>query len=354
MNRKTLALTVVFLIAGLTLTSCQDRITADEIITKVRNVLDTTEDAHAILTVSLNAQGIEMEATAEVWEKAPAMIRAEVATSTDGRFDGTIVVTDGQTGWVYEPGRHVVTVGDLGSVEMPLPQEILTSLQDAIQSILDVSDVTLVGEESVAGRAAYKLRLKSREDADVQVFPGGGTATLWVDKAQWFVLKASYDAGTFGRGEIEIQSFELNAGMPASLFEFHIPEGASVIETSSQEPIPLTLDEAIALAPFPLMVPSYVPDGVTLVGVFQASDSFVLRYDHSPLTAFTVIQGPELASHPPLGESQGVSVRGYTATAVTDSLGGNTFLYWTEEGVTITVAGHIGLADALKVAEGLR
>ena len=41
-------------------------------------------------------------------------------------------------------------------------------------------------------------------------------------------------------------------------------------------------------------------------------------------------------------------------TVITDEAGGNTFLYWTEDGVTVTVAGHITFDEALQVAESLR
>jgi hypothetical protein len=118
--------------------------------------------------------------------------------------------------------------------------------------------------------------------------------------------------------------------------------------------VPLNLEDAKGLASFPLLVPEYVPGDATLIEVFRVGDSFVLRYDHSPETTFTIVQGPELASTPPLGESQDVAVRGQSATVITDQGAGNTFLYWTEEGVTITVAGHLGLDEALKVAESLR
>ena len=354
MRQKVLALVGLFLVATLALSGCGEAITAEEIVAKMQEMLETTKDAHAVVRVSLNAQGIELGATAEVWEKAPDQVRAEVLTSTDGRFDGTVVVSDGEQGWVYEPQRNVVTVGTLENVEMPLPQEILTSLQEVIQAVLDVSDISLVGEESIAGREAYKLTVRSKDGADVQIFPGGGTATLWVDQVQWIVLRATYEAGAFGQGEMEIQSFELNTGLPDSLFEFEEPEGASVVEPSSQEPVALTLEEADNLAPFALLIPTYVPEGVTLVGVLRAGESFVLRYNHSPAVAFTVIQGPDLTGPPPLGQSQGIAVRGQQATAITDEAGGNTFLYWTEDGVTITIAGRISLDEALRVAEALR
>jgi outer membrane lipoprotein-sorting protein len=327
--------------------------TAEEIVARVKETLENTEDAHAVVYAEVDAQGIQMSVTAEVWEKAPDKLRAEVLEASKPEFVGALMVTDGQQGWYYEPGRNVVMAGSLGEMETPLPQELLVELQSVIQYVLDASKVELAGEETVAGQDTYKLILTPKEEGGQGPFPGNGTATLWIDKAQWIVLRAEYQANAFGQGSVEVQRYELDSGLPAELFRFEVPEGATVIELEDQEPVPLTLEEAQAQAEFPLLVPDYVPESATLVEVFKSGDSIIQRYDHSPDVAFTIIQGLEPAGPPPLGQSQGITVRGQSATLISDEVGGNTFLYWTEGEVTITVAGHIGLDEALKVAESL-
>lgn len=343
---------LVLLLAG-----CGQRITAEEIVTHMQDTVASTQDAHAVVHASVNAQGIEISATAEIWEKLPNSLRAEVLETSRAEFDGTVLVSDGQQAWYYNPAKNTVLVGPMDEIETPLPQQMIGEMQDMIQAVLDASEVELAGEEVLAGYEAYKLVLTPKEDEEgpgATLFPGNGTATLWVDKEQWIVLKATYEAGSFGQGSLEVESFELNPGLPDSLFVFDVPEGATVIDVESQEPVPLTLEEARAQAEFPLLVPAYVPEGVTLVEVFRVGGSMILRYDHSPEIAFTLVQGPELTGPPPLGESQQLTVRGQEATVVQDEAGGNTFLYWTEDGVTITIAGHLPLAEAIQVAESLQ
>lgn len=354
MRQRVWLLSGLVLVLCLALVGCGPPITAEEIVAKMQETVDTTQDGHAVVAGSLNAQGMEISAVAEIWEKSPNKVRAKVLEASQPDLVGTILVSDGQQGWYYQPARNVVMVGAAGEIETPLPQEMLTELQGVIQEVLDISNVELDGEETVAGRQAYKLTLSPVEDAEQTLFPGDGSATLWVDKDQWIVLKAVYEGGTFGQGTMEVRSFELNPGLSDDLFTFEVPEGATVIDLEAQEPVPVTLDEARDRATFPLLVPEYVPAGTTLIEVFQVGDSFVLRYDHSPQVSFTIIQGSELAGPPPLGASQDVTVRGLDATVVTDAAGGNTFLYWTEDGVTVTVAGHISLDEALQVAESLK
>jgi outer membrane lipoprotein-sorting protein len=344
-----------FLVLSLLLAGCGNRPTAEEIVAKVQETVDSTNDAHAIVTATLDASGKDISAKAEIWEKSPNKVRALVLDSSEPDLVRSVVVSDGQQAWFYSPAENKVMIGGAGEMEMPLPQEMLGELQGLIQQILDVSDAELVGEETVAGQRAYKLTLSPREDSgEVVPLLGGGTAVLWVDEERWIVLKATFEASALGQGSMEVESFELNPGLPDDLFQFEVPEGAEVVQVKPQQIEPLTLDEAKAQAGFPLLVPEVVPDGVTLIDVFKAGDSFVLRYDHSQQVSFTIIQGSELASPPPLGDSQEITVRGQSATVITDEAGGNTFLYWAENGVTITVAGHIGLDEALKVAESLK
>jgi outer membrane lipoprotein-sorting protein len=344
----------LLLVVSLLLAGCGQEITAEEIVAKVRETVDSTQDAHAMVTATVKAQGIEMRVKAEVWEKSPNKVRAEVLEASEDRFTGTILVSDGQQAWYYEPARNQVMVGEPEGMETPLPQEMLAELQDVIQQVLDVSDVELLGDETVAGRQAYKLLLTPKEDAAQQVLPGDGTVTIWVDQEQWFILKATYEGGALGQGGMEVLSFELNPGLDDALFTYQIPEGAQVVEVQNQEPVPLTLDEARQQAGFPLLVPDDVPEGATLIEVFRAQDSIILRYNHSTQVSFAIVQGTGLASPPPLGESQGITVRGQAATAITDEAGGNSFLYWTENGVTVTIAGHLSLDEAIKVAESLQ
>jgi len=273
-----------------------------------------------------------------------------------------VIVSDGRTAWFYDPSANRVMVGCLDELETPLPKEMLTNLQDLIQEVLDLSDVKLVGEEAVLDRQAYQLTLSQKEDAERQVFPGGGTATLWIDQEQWIPLKATYEASAFGQGEVELRSFELNLGLDNDLFTFEPPADAEVVDLESQQPEPLTLDEAREQAGFQLLVPDDVPAGATLIEVFKLGDSFILRYDHSPNVSFAIVQGSEISELAPLeaqaatltADIQEVTVRGQAGSAIVEPAEGNTLLSWRENGVPITVVGRISLDEALQVAESLK
>jgi outer membrane lipoprotein-sorting protein len=355
-----IALSVVATLA-LLLTGCQTGPTAEEIVAKMQEVEASTEDAHAVVEFSIRAEAedMDMEIVVELWEKRPNKFRAEVLEAGEVEFEGVVSVTDGEQAWLYHPGENVVITGALGDIEsdeMPIdPQEVIQLMEEGIQWAMDHFDVDLAGEEDLNGLATYKLEFTPKEGEEYPMpIPIDGKATLWVEKERWIALQAHIDGSSFGEGWVRVRSFEFNTGLDDTLFRFDIPEDAEVIDIADLEPTPLTLAEAEEQAEFNLLVPTYEPDGATLIEVFRVGDAFILRYDHS-MTSFTIVQGdlPQPMQQSPSGEATEVTVRGQTAVLVTDGAG-NSFLTWTEDGVTTAIAGHISAEGIVKVAESLQ
>jgi len=352
MNKRWCIGLSALVVFALLLGGCQRRPTAEEIVAKLEEVEASTEDAHAVLEISFQGEGMDEELVVEVWEKKPNKFRAEVLEANDPELAGAISVTNGQQFWTYQPSKNEVLVGEVGPDEPSSPRDMIQSMDEAIQQVMDTSEVKLAGEEDAAGVATYKLELTPKED-DETVLPPGSKATLWVEQERWIVLQAHFSGGIAGEGWMRVRSFELNTGIADDLFQFEVPAGAKVTKAEDKQPKHLTLDEARTQAHFALLVPTYVPEGATLIDVLTVEEAFVLHYDHS-MTSFSVIQGlSEGVREAPPGQKTEVTVRGQTANLITDGLG-NSFLAWTEDGVTITIAGRISQDEILKVAESLQ
>jgi outer membrane lipoprotein-sorting protein len=352
MNKRWFIGLSVLVVFALLLGGCQRQPTAQEIVAKLKEVEASTEDAHAVLEISFQAEGMDEELVVEVWEKKPSKFRAEVLEASDSEFMGAISVTDGQQVWMYEPSKNEVVVDEVGSDEPSSPRDIIQFMDEVIQRVMDTSEVKLAGEEDVTGVATYKLELTPKED-DETVLPPGSKATLWVEQERWIVLQAHFSGGIAGEGWMRVRSFELNTGIADGHFQFEVPAGAKVTKAEDKQLKHLTLDEARAQADFALLVPTYVPEGVTLIDVLTMGEAFILHYDHST-TSFSVIQGPsDGVREAPTGQKTEATVRGQTANLITDGLGNN-FLTWVEDGVTITIAGRISQDEVLKVAESLQ
>jgi outer membrane lipoprotein-sorting protein len=288
-----------------------------------------------------------------VWEKKPNQFRAEVLDASDPEHMGAITVASGGQVWMYHPSRNEVVVGEVGPDEPASPRDLLQSVDEVIQRVLDTSEVKLVGEEDVAGRKTYKLDLTPTDDEEA-LLPVGGQATVWVDQENWVILKAHVTGDLVGEGWMTVESFELDPDLDDSVFHFEAPEDARITDLDDLRPKPVTLDEARAHVDFPLLVPGYLPDGVTLVEALTMGEAVILHYDHSA-TSFTVVQGTIDDRMPlPTGTQETeVSLRGGTATVFSDGAGSN-LLTWEEDGVVITIAGHISQDEIVKVAESLQ
>jgi outer membrane lipoprotein-sorting protein len=346
-------LLLVALLAGVLVTGgCAKKPTAEDIVAKMQEVMDSTDDAHAVVEVTAAVQGESVRVTVEMWGKRPNKVRVEVLETDRAELGGAVTVTDGQTAWFYSPMEGQVVVGDVSEMPDTTPEEIIQDMDGFIQRVLDASDVELLGEEEVAGVETYKLSLTPKEDEEQQL-PVTGTATLWVDQSEWIVLKAHLDAPNIGEGTVEVRSFELNSGLEDEVFTFEVPEGTEIVHAEDTRPQHVTLDEAIAQADFDLLMPDYLPGGATLVDVMKVQGAFVLLYDREGAT-FTLAQSlEELPSEFPVAGEM-VTVRGVEANLIADQVGGASLLAWQEKGVNFTIAGHIGKDEAIEVAESLK
>ena len=346
----------VMLAISVLLAACGAQPTAEEIVAKLKEVEASTEDAHAVLDLQASGGGQEtdMQLVVEVWEKKPGKLRAEVLEANDPEFAGAVSVADGQQVWMYRPSQNEVLVGEVGSDEPASPRDLIRFTDELVQRVLDTTDVELLGQEEVGGSATYKLEFIPKEGEQAGL-PAGSKVTLWVEPERWIVLQAHFNGGIVGEGWMRVRSYELNQGIPDDRFGFQVPEGAQVTHMEDRRPTSVTLDEARAKASFALLVPTYLPEGVSLVDVLAVDEAFILRYDHSTLSSFTIVQGFISGSQPvpPGTHKTEVSVRGQPATLISGGEMGN-MLTWMEDDVAITIAGHISQDQILKVAESLQ
>jgi len=216
MNKRWLAGLPVVMVLSLLLGGCQSGPTAEEIVAKMQEVEASIENAHAVVDFSVQAQGEEMDAVVEVWEKSPNKLRAEVLEASEDSLVGVVSVTDGQQVWIYNPDQNEALVGRVGEFGMdePLdPRRVIELMEEGIQLVLDTCDVELVGEEDVGGVPTYKLEFTPKEGEEAVLPLVGGTGTLWVEQERWIVLQAHFGGGTMGEGWMHVRSFEFNEGV---------------------------------------------------------------------------------------------------------------------------------------------
>ena len=199
-----------------------------------------------------------------------------------------VVVADGHTIWRYDPDSRVVEVaaGSLGpgALSMASGLDGGSTATESLHRILHEAAVcyspVLAGEERVAGRQAYVVRLGASKCASASMPQSNGPTTVWLDKDTFFVLKSTIQDPESGRVVLstEVTGIRYNLTLAGDLFTFTPPTGAVVrpeggsprpgLETSPTAPsaspttAPLSLAEVRGRVTFPVFVPTYVPAGL--------------------------------------------------------------------------------------------
>ncbi len=372
-------LSLVFaLIGALLLAACGTQpITADEIITRMEAARDTTQDLHATVAIDFTTPDQSGSMLIEAWLKQTgqvdaeghplAAIRAEVREASEAALVGALVVSDGETFWAYSPAEQKAITGTASEMKDRAPSDPVgatQTIQEVLQQGLDAVDLEVLGEEPIAGKNTWKVKVTPKAETTEELqLDSLISATMWVDSALAIPLKLDVDAADFGKGTIEVRSIELNTGLGDEIFSFTPPAGTEIVQAADVidqiGPRPATIEEARTAVSFNLLSPSSLPAGLALVDLRIIGTSTVVRnYVGGGLTV-SLVQSNERSGderQPPVGSSvQQIVVRGQPATLITggpDQPG--SLLRWVEDGVRYTIAGTLSGEQAIAIAEGLQ
>lgn len=329
MKRRTgsiLSLALILALSAL-LSACsagqgQSTLTGNDIVQKMREALRNNKSVQGSveLAAKLNKEGLKAlvgnlmpkmpekmvgkdplsmlpdlaSVTLKVWRDTPEKARVEVDSATLPGVKGATLVYDGQKIYAYDPIRNKVYIatprskdemqdkfgGMMGDWANLTPEE-------RGDRFVSAADIKMAGTEQVDGKSAYKLDVTARPDAldklgvptMVQMFAGNlikdAKATLWVDEASFFPVKATLEhpqVGTFTYSG----SLDLDKPIDPATFVLQTPAGAETIDLDAlrdkMEPKSLTLPEArdeVSKDGWKLLEPSYLPEKATLVEVRQ-------------------------------------------------------------------------------------
>lgn len=142
------------------------------------NKLDQISNKQTI-KISANMSMMGMEMPMEMWMKKPNKIK----TVTNMGGQEMIQVFDGEKGYTVNP-----MMGSTDPVEMTAEQVNDIQKNNIFQNYLDTylkkGQLTLEGEDSVNGKPAFKIKA---------ALEGGASATLFIDKDTYLLLKTTTD-----------------------------------------------------------------------------------------------------------------------------------------------------------------
>ena len=381
----------VLLIVSLLLSACaREEITAENIVTKMREAQATTTDMHAVVRMDFTSPDETGFVTAEYWSRKTGAkdadgneigaVRVKVLDASEADLVGSEAVTDGTQGWLYSPKDNTAYVGTKADIEAHKPEagatggptsqtEMLLQLEGFVQKGLDALNIEILGEEQVAGTNAYKLKISPKPEAQSELqlpIELLVEITLWVDSTRWMPVKLIVDAKDMGKVEVAAQTLEINSGVDAAQFSAAPPAGATIVqiadllkEMHESQAAPTTLEEARAQVDFPLLTAPNGTAGAALVEVQTINlpkGSAVVQSFSGPGAAWSLVQSQGDASDLERGSRGGtvVDVRGVKGTLIEGKGNVGTLLTWQEGDVTFVVAGNISAETALAAAAALK
>lgn len=385
-NRKRafiVILVLLLLLATVGLAAAMIIPSADELLTGSIETLETVDDGHAIVEVSVEMPDKTLNGTFEMWGKLnmgpngePAY-RLEVLAASEAGMVGTTAVTDGNQFWLYSPDKNSVVVGNAEEMA-PLLAEKFAEYQgewdhsgefdpeqvdkpqtpaEAVAKLLEYFTAERNGQEQVAGSEAYRLRLVPIPEKMPDEFrAAGGFLNLWLRTSDQLPLAAEYAESALGYAKFEATLAEINSGLDNSLFTFTLPEGVEVIQAAELLAAMNEFEQPLEAADFELLEASELPEAAVATERQQIGSAVVQRYDLPDGLSFVVAQGPAMPLDQPAEatSSETVTVRGVEGTLFTNDDASRSLLVWSEGELFYLVGGDLGPEQVAAIAESLQ
>lgn len=386
----------LMLVLTMVLAGCgQEDITAENIVTKIREGQANTNNVHAIMRVDYTSDQATGFIKAEVWSSKTGnkdaegneikAFRAKILDANDAKMVGAEVVTDGAQGWFYDPAEnkaYVGTAAELSESQMGQGQqdqeqgqggrgrmdqtEMLGQLQGVVEKGLDALTITILGEEEVAGFNTYKVSIAPKSDTQQQLpIDLLVDINVWLEDTNWMPVKFVLDAKDMGNVSFAAETLEVNKGIDMAIFSAQPPANAEIVKIADmikemEQAAPatdLTLDEAKSQAGFALLAPSETL-GTTLSDVqlltLAKATTVIQTYAGTDLE-WTLVQakGDDPDAKIQRGGTE-VTVRGVQGTLIEGRGNVGVVLTWQEGDVTFVITGNIDGEQATKIAESLK
>lgn len=258
MKYKTIAgvIAMVVVVMGVVFTGCVEDLSPTQIAKEMQEKQDSIEDITMTIKGYSNSYIFGESTIIEIKQisKKPKMMRVEYIQPAE--IAGQIMVSDGKTLWMYDPTENQVITMDIPETGQPSEMDHM----EFIAEVLNNSEISFHGSEIIDGRSTYVIEMIPEET-------GGHffheKTIFWVDKVTWMPLRIEmYDNESKLVDTMEFKNIEINTGVPDTVFEFKIPEGAEVkTREESREKEKVTIEEAQANSSFDILEPTYLPSG---------------------------------------------------------------------------------------------
>lgn len=228
---------------------------------------EMVQETYDALVDDPNAPPRETRGQIKTWYQAPTRWRIEIESQTTNQPPYQMIqVADGAAQYDYNAIDNTVNIQVAEASSFPSPSVL--SLDFLRQDMSNCYAPKVIGEETIAGRAAYKVDMGIAKCRSASAPKLNGPHTLWLDKETFLVLKSEIRALNSEQvtSSMQVTSIRYNVDLPNDLFTFTPPPDAKVNDlrpkpAPSQTEYQAQLSALAQRVEFPIFAPTQLPDG---------------------------------------------------------------------------------------------
>lgn len=261
--------------------------------------------------------------------------RIELTGADDEHF---ITVNSGSKITSYDVKKNSAMIFEVDEEELatnmaPSPREQAEMILKMVQ---DTHDITVEGEEKIAGRDSYHIVAKTQKESTLM-----GNLELWIDKKTWITLKMISTSGDLTM-VTEYKKLDLEAAIDDTQFEIELPADVTIetIDESTYAPNPSTIEEAKAILGSFLQFNEEMLQlvSVTVMGLDERPE-FALEYtmDDVPAWSLSILKKDASSTDISTADSpeEELMVRGVKGSKM--DMGSFRYIQWEEAGIQYSV-----------------
>ena len=350
MSRARLTLGVL-LVAVLAVTAgCASAITGDpnpeRIADKMQQRLDDIDTVQGVKVMKTTRNGETNTTVTEYVRQPPNKVRSKVIEGGQYRDEGDYRVNTGEKTYRYDASENTYTKYDF---DYNRSEGYFDA--DTIERILNNSEVSYKGTDTVAGRDVHVIELTDTER--------DSTVTIKADQEHWYPLayetSYSYDGITTTMSWTH-RNVSFNEPVDDDTFTFEPPAGAELKETTTPDVTEFDSVSAANEATAYEVVEPDMPDSYTIESinemVIDGSSTTTLSYRNGDKGAYYSVSNESVGSESAAG-SDGESVTIGNTTGTVSSYGETTSVRWSCDGMRYSLSGQLNQSTLVEAASAV-
>ena len=213
--------------------------TVNEVFENFRKAYNESRNFSAEFEETIFRDGAKSSSKGELIFSKPNLLRKRTVSQKDPTQLVQLIVLDGAYSWAYTPMLNQVNKMKLNN---PEHEPLLPGIDASLQDVQKNYNMKLIADEIANSKGVYQIELAPKPHILSKPADDGGqpqeTLQIWIQAKDWLPIQFGYklrgDTESDVSGIISLTNIKRDQKLDAVFFNFDIPDGAEVIDISSE------------------------------------------------------------------------------------------------------------------------